>query len=186
MVTDINNDGGPRRRYKNNFVSSGLRVVGNGGAHRERASIREAKERMKRESAKASERASERGGRRAILFSDVGMRGRGPHTVPLALDVFVNVNTSSADRHVNVTVDHARTEKKGRTGKREKIRLGINADLTLDDCPPSIVLAAMIRGNRALFLPGGLIKAERWPCISIVVGFRRFRDANVFKLTMNN
>lgn len=56
--------------------------------------------------------------------------------MPLALDVFVNVNTSSADRHVNVTVDHARTEKKRKNEGTRKIRLGINADLTLDDCSP--------------------------------------------------
>lgn len=75
--------------------------------------------------------------------------------MPLTLDVFVNVNTSSADRHVNVTVDHARTKKKweGRTRKREKIRLGINADLTLDDCWPSIVFTAMTRRRIARAFP---------------------------------
>lgn len=61
-----------------------------------------------------------------------GREGRGErresegHTpVPLTFDVFVNVNTSSADRHVNVTVDHARTageereDQRGRAKKKE-------------------------------------------------------------------
>lgn len=53
------------------------------------------------------------------------------HTpVPLTLDVFVN--TASADRHVNVTVDHARTggkeggrEKKEHEGTRKKFAWGL-------------------------------------------------------------
>lgn len=110
MVTDINNDGGG---YKNNFMPSDLRVVGNGGSAAREASIRS------KEADGGRERARERAGRK-ILFSGTRERERG--TMPLTLDVFVNVNTSSADRHVNVTVDHARERKKKRKGKRENAK----------------------------------------------------------------
>lgn len=58
--------------------------------------------------------------------------GEGHTSVPLTLDVFVNVNTSSADRHVNVTVDHARrtgvereSEKKRERGNAKKFAWGL-------------------------------------------------------------
>lgn len=106
-------------------MPSGLRVVGIGEAPREGFDI-EAKERMVRE-------------RRTDDFIFRGGGGKGwerregeGHTsVPLTLDVFVNVNTSSADRHVNVTVDHARmgeereAEKKGERGNAKKFAWGL-------------------------------------------------------------
>lgn len=92
--------------------------------HRERISI----------SRQRSGRCAERRTDDFIFEGERGRRGHGGwgerregegHTlVPLTLDVFVNVNTSSADRHVNVTVDHAWTgeERAGEKKEHEKTR----------------------------------------------------------------
>lgn len=115
--------------YKNNIMPSGLRVVGIGGAPREGFDI-EAKKRMVRE--------------RTILFSGgEGERGRGGemrggthrcrlHSTysstsirprPIAMSTSLSITYRTGEE----------SEKKRRTRKREKIRLGINADLTVDD-----------------------------------------------------
>lgn len=96
-------------------MPSGLRVVGIGGAPREGFDI----EAKKRDGAREEDgRFYFRGG------GDERREGEGHTPVPLTLDVFVNVNTSSADRHVNVTVDHAWTgeEREGEKKENEESR----------------------------------------------------------------
>lgn len=89
--------------------------------HRERVSI----------SRQRSGTARERRTNDFIFGGDERREGEGHTPVPLTLDVFVNVNTSSADRHVNVTVDHAWTgeeregEKKGERGNAKKFAWGL-------------------------------------------------------------
>lgn len=67
--------------------------------------------------------------------------------------------------------------KKGKTRKCKKIRLGINADLTLDDWSlRHCTRGWMIRGRTALafFFPGDLIKTAEILHILIVAIFARF------------
>lgn len=82
--------------------------------HRERVSI----------SRQRSGMARERRTNDFIFGGDERREGEGYTPVPLTLDVFVNVNTSSADRHVNVTVDHAWTgeEREGEKKENEESR----------------------------------------------------------------
>jgi len=90
-------------------MPSGLQVVGIGGPPRQGAPMR-------------GKGADTPRGWAILFFGGEREEGERTHGVPLTLDVFVNVNTSSVDRHVNVTVDHARAEKKkgggGRTRKK--------------------------------------------------------------------
>lgn len=122
MLTNINNVGG---REGGRGTDRGTKII---SCHRVYGSLAlvEHRERVSISRQRSGWRAK---GGRTILFSRgvgagrkegvKGERVRGHTLVPLTLDVFVNVNTSSADRHVNVTVDHARTGEERESEKKE-------------------------------------------------------------------
>jgi len=115
-------------------MPSGLRVVGIGGAPRESFDI-EAKKRMVRE------RTDD------FIFDEGGeggggeMRGAHPgaaHTRRIRQRQYV-LGRSPCQRHCRSRTKRGRRVKKRENEEREKIRLGINADLTVDDWSPAIV-----------------------------------------------
>jgi len=141
MLTDINNVGGWGRKGGTDWgtkIISCHRVYGSLALveHRERVSI-------------SRQRSGWCARGRTILFSGEGGEGRGggemrgahpgaAHTRRIRQRQYV-LGRSPCQRHCRSRIGRGRRMKKRRTRKREKIRLGINADLTVDDWSPPIV-----------------------------------------------